>query len=464
MYFEGAQGRAAEAERAIQRLTKTKGRVTQTMQGGGEKDERTGRAEAAADGKMLEWLNKVKTALANGDQSAKKMRLIAGAVKEKTVAAVRAATGIDVSGFSHMIDGSAVQHIEERHGTNGSHDSSMQNSEDMARALYVLENFDNCVWEKSGGKKRTSRQFRDGNNNPAPVLRFSKKVNGTYYVVEAVPDSADKKMHIVSAYMQKNGGSVTQELNMGYPPQHTSETPLGPVASTDDSVAQNTAEVKTAENGAESAQKPARATGGEMTRAEETEAQRDALEEERSRFYTYLLSGGTKAALNENLGRMKGDALQRAEQYIVEALNNGDIIEENGVYRRSDARVQAEQRFEREKELRQSGIHGDTGWMSRKDAAHLEQLARTGGVSVEIVDTLGDAQGTYDPRTGRIQIARDATDPVGFVIQHELTHRMKQSSPEKWSEFLGYVQKHYGESWEGTVEDYCRRYAETTST
>lgn len=219
---------------------------------------------------------------------------------------------------------------------------------------------------------------------------------------------------------------------------------------------------KIAENGTESARETARATEEETTTsAEATEEQRDALEEERSRFYTYLLSGGgTETAVNENLGKMKGDALRKAEQYVVEALNNGDIIEENGVYRRSDARVETERRFEREKELRQSGIHGDTGWMSRKDAAHMEQLARTGGVSVEIVDTLGDAQGTYDPRTGRIQIARDATDPVGFVIRHELTHRMKQSSPEKWNEFLGYVQKHYGESWEDAVEDYRRRYAE----
>lgn len=252
--------------------------------------------------------------------------------------------------------------------------------------------------------------------------------------------------------LTKTKGQVTQTMQGGGEKEEKARR-------AEAATAERTAEI--AKNGAESAQEPARAAGEETTRRELTEAQRDALEEERSRFYTYLLSGGgTEAAVNENLGKMKGDALRRAEQYLVEALNNGDIIEENGVYRRSDARAEAEQRFEREKELRQSGIHGDTGWMSRKDAAHLEQLARTGGVSVEIVDTLGDAQGTYDPRTGRIQIARDATDPVGFVIQHELTHRMKQNSPEKWSEFLGYVQKHYGESWERTVEDYRRRYAE----
>ena len=41
---------------------------------------------------------------------------------------------------------------------------------------------------------------------------FCKKVNGTYYVVEAVPESADKKLHIVSAYMDNNSGSITQAL------------------------------------------------------------------------------------------------------------------------------------------------------------------------------------------------------------------------------------------------------------
>ncbi len=40
------------------------------------------------------------------------------------------------------------------------------------------------------------------------MVVFRKKVNGTYYVVEAVPDSKYKKMWIVSAYMDKKGGGT----------------------------------------------------------------------------------------------------------------------------------------------------------------------------------------------------------------------------------------------------------------
>ena len=59
-------------------------------------------------------------------------------------------------------------------------------------------------------------------------------MNGTYYVVEAVADSADKKLHVVSAYMsnKKASGGVNQELNMeNASPQPTPEAQLDPVAS-----------------------------------------------------------------------------------------------------------------------------------------------------------------------------------------------------------------------------------------
>lgn len=110
--------------------------------------------------------------------------------------------------------------------------------------------------------------------------------------------------------------------------------------------------------------------------------------------------------------------------------------------------------------LEEPGVHGDTAWMSREDADYLSQLAKAARASIEVVDTLGDAQGTYDPKTGRIRIAKDATDPVGFVTQHELTHRIRDNAPQQWGQFLDYVQKHYGEDWSGVLEGYQRRYAE----
>ena len=46
------------------------------------------------------------------------------------------------------------------------------------------------------------------------MLKYSKKVNGTYYVVEAVPESKYKKFWVVSAYMEKaTGGTQAPNAN-----------------------------------------------------------------------------------------------------------------------------------------------------------------------------------------------------------------------------------------------------------
>ena len=61
------------------------------------------------------------------------------------------------------------------------------------------------------GSPDTSAEFRDANNKPAPMLKYRKKVNGTYYVVEAVPESRFKKFLVVSAYMDADGGTQASD-------------------------------------------------------------------------------------------------------------------------------------------------------------------------------------------------------------------------------------------------------------
>ena len=52
---------------------------------------------------------------------------------------------------------------------------------------------------------------------------FSKAVNGTYYVVEAVPDSTKHTTYIVTAYMTKNKPTGSSSANV-QAPASTSET------------------------------------------------------------------------------------------------------------------------------------------------------------------------------------------------------------------------------------------------
>lgn len=122
---------------------------------------------------------------------------------------VSSLVGFDVTGFSHAINGSAVRHINNRHGENGKQDHSMANSADVARIGYVLNNYDtvDLVLKKDNELADLAHGFKDKNQNPAPIVKYTKKIDGTFYVVEAVPDSKSKTMWVLSAYIQKNKGS-----------------------------------------------------------------------------------------------------------------------------------------------------------------------------------------------------------------------------------------------------------------
>ena len=61
-------------------------------------------------------------------------------------------------------------------------------------------------------------------------VKFSKKVDGTFYVVEAVPDSNAKKLQVISAYMDNQKKSTANAEHALHPytdavPQPTPETP-----------------------------------------------------------------------------------------------------------------------------------------------------------------------------------------------------------------------------------------------
>ncbi len=109
--------------------------------------------------------------------------------------ATRKATGIDITGFGNEIKANSIRHIEKGHGINGDTDHTMQNDNDIARMQYVLDNYDSV--QKLGNN---SNEYRDKNGKPAPLVQFSKRIDGMYYVVEAVPDTNKQKLEVVSAY------------------------------------------------------------------------------------------------------------------------------------------------------------------------------------------------------------------------------------------------------------------------
>ena len=130
-------------------------------------------------------------------------------VSTRAAADIKTILGIDASGYTHNINTSGVQHIIARHGQNGNHDTTMSADDDIARVGWVLENYDSVEPLTKNGDQVYSGEFRDSNNNPAPQVRFIKKIDGTYYVVEAVCDNKYQKFWVQSAYLQKNE-DVTQ--------------------------------------------------------------------------------------------------------------------------------------------------------------------------------------------------------------------------------------------------------------
>lgn len=162
-------------------------------------------------------------------------------VSDRAAKDIKRITGVDVSGNKTVIEARQVEHIIKRHGKNGNADKSMRDTNDLGRIQYVLDNYDSV---SDGGRSEAySTNKPNGKRGAAKTVVFEKAVNGTYYVVEAVPDTAKKTTYIVSAYMSKNGAkktapsSVTGKESPRATPEHARRVAV------DDTVSQETADV-----------------------------------------------------------------------------------------------------------------------------------------------------------------------------------------------------------------------------
>ena len=107
-------------------------------------------------------------------------------------------TGINIRGCRIVLDVNAVLHIVKRHGEEGKQDHSLQNIEDIARMGYVIANYDSISYDG-----RSTTGYIDEAGKPSPLIKINKRINGTYYVIEAVNSSNKKKNYVVTAYIKK---------------------------------------------------------------------------------------------------------------------------------------------------------------------------------------------------------------------------------------------------------------------
>lgn len=199
----------------------------------------------AVDTRMLSAAQKYKN-----DPAAGNIRTPVSEVSEREAADIKNLTGVDVEGYTHTADKNFFVHVENRHGQNGEADQSMKSLEDVARVGWVIDNYDSVeLLTNDNGDVERAAGYLDKNGEHEPLIRYTKQLNGSVYVVEAVGESKWKKLWLVSAYVQKNSPAQNAGLN-GYSKRLMPSQALGTTSGTkmpspvNQTVAQNNGAVK----------------------------------------------------------------------------------------------------------------------------------------------------------------------------------------------------------------------------
>ena len=175
----------------------------------------------SVDPKMAEYVDKVRA-------GEKLEPYVVTRTSDRMRSAMMELTGLDKVGDYTLLDNNGVQHITNRYaGGNGSADATMKNSADVARAAYVLNNFDNAYL----GTRKAEGYF-DSRSKRAPIVIFEKKIDGSHIIVEAVTDTKRGKNYIISEYLSSVGVDPKEIAKTLRPPmdaaesdpRHTSET------------------------------------------------------------------------------------------------------------------------------------------------------------------------------------------------------------------------------------------------
>lgn len=124
----------------------------------------------SVDPKMAEYVDKVRA-------GEKLEPYVVTRTSDRMRSAMMELTGLDKVGDYTLLDNNGVQHITNRHaGGDGSADATMKNSADVARAAYVLNNFDNAYL----GTRKAEGYF-DSRSKRAPIVIFEKKRRLPHY-------------------------------------------------------------------------------------------------------------------------------------------------------------------------------------------------------------------------------------------------------------------------------------------
>lgn len=454
----------------------------------------------AVNPKIVDFVNKVRNF--KNKEAANKVHIDLTGVTEREVHDIKKLTGIDTSEYKRSMDGNAVEHIEKDHGENGVSDHSMSDVEDLARIEYVLDNYDDI---EKGTADKVYTKYMNSDNTPAAKVIYSKRVNGNYYVVEAVPDSKAKTLRVISAYKEKAEG-VSQVLNMSEDPQLTSQTPHA-FAPSDNNISQKKSYVNAVPatidgqsvtiNGIDRIEKDGNRAqmyvrtqdGGSVALSDvrfdsrETEALYnvaqgfDSTDTARAFISGYKQGDSASEYMNAFLDfRRAGQLGQDFDSVLQSNANKYAGLEESqlrqayyaGVNEKNNAPKHYSAKEEKRAEKNGGLLRNYTKKLNSEQAGSvyvLEALAKKYGFVVEVCDTLADgmANGEYDPKTGRIKIALDAEENAYLrTAGHELYHYIEDWNSTAAGELREYVIGKLKESenydYEGRVKELQKLY------
>lgn len=423
--------------------------------------------KASADGQMRGFIEKVRS-LQNNDY---KNKISADVHTETTRAADTAGelTGTDTSGFKNIIKGNAVQHIDRRHGANGSADHSLANIDDFSRIGFVLDNFTDAellpLNRVDAETAKLSREWMNSDNTQAPLVRFSMPVNGVFYVVEAVPSSKAKRLAVVSAYISRENKESTlkQVLNLSDTTgSGTPETPLAILDAPEKSLAQNGGTVKQTDASTLSSMAQTLGKSGQKAIFKAYDSKADTAE-----YAGEFVKVYNAARAGNDLPETK--TLEPWQKYAAEVAGKNDMEPQTA---QEIAAVKPEQtsgQTTEETPFKPGLDYSDyvkaavrDGEMTTETAQQIDTVAKQLGVRVRFADEVAGGTANAELSGNEVLIEKHNNNPVMFLLGHELTHRIQETAPEQYQQFREAIMDEIRPQAQIVMENYAQRGYEIT--
>ena len=407
----------------------------------------------AVDENFLEFIENTEN-----NPSDNKSKYSFGEVKRNLADKIKSLTGIDASNFIHFIKANSVRHIIKDHGVNGETDHSMSDKNDIARIGYVLENFDNIELLES-----KSKEYRDKNQRPAPMVKISKRIDGTFYVVEAVADTNAQSLAVVSAYIEKAPKQQTENV------QAFSSNVQNASADSEASkniVYQNGEDVKDTYSAVK------RGTDIVIERLSEGEwtSEKEDIYNKAVNDLTATAERTTtedaRAEVESEITRVQQvrsrKIAENADAYFTASVPNARIITTDDAIIRADAELRAIDR------IRPKGFKAEStqlqDWQDKKKAAEkklkdlkLVKALADEGFHIKMFDVAEDMEGSTAVGDGatigdNVYLNINGVNAIKKTLGHEFVHVLKNTNAEAYAEFEKVVKEKFRKEFAHEVE------------